>query len=466
MKATLSCSRRLSEVPWLEANSSFADQGCGKGERHNLDRPSSWPTSLGSLLAPELPSCGRGTFFSRHRRRNHHVPRLNPNWFLLHRSSFYYNTTPTPKSPNSNIVNDSKPSPDPAFAPAPASAEIRASEARLHEVAANLPGKSIVVVSNGRAQSASLFAQQRKNSEVTAWFLDSYRCQLAKDQSKSHSVHFVCHSDWPLNEEHADLVCLDIPKGGEAELNRELLQIAYVNLNEGGALVASTDNPKDKWLLEQMQVFDKSIKVRKFKDAVVYYAIKKKPLKKQKDFSSQLAFRDEGNLIQLVTRPGVFAHRQFDNGARQVLDAIEVFPDCNIIDIGCGSGAMSLALAKRDSTANLFAIDSYSRAIDCVRRGIELNELSNVVAELNHDGELGDRAGQFDMAIANPPYYAEFRIAQHFIETGVRALRTGGRLVLVTRMPQWYRDNLGNWLDEVEVFESRRYHLATGITRT
>ena len=161
----------------------------------------------------------------------------------------------------------------------------------------------------------------------------------------------------------------------------------------------------------------------------------------------------------------MFAHRRLDNGARQILDLVEVFPECSVIDIGCGSGPITLALAKRDPSVNLLAIDSYSRAIDCVRRGAELNGLTNVTAELNHDGNLGKRKGQFDMAVANPPYYAEFRIAQHFIETAVRALRVGGRLVLVTQMPKWYRENLGTWLDEVEVFESRRYHIATGITR-
>lgn len=366
-------------------------------------------------------------------------------------------------------VSKSKPKPDPAFLPAEVKVEIRPNEACLLEVAQTLPGKAIVVASNGRAQSAATLATKRPKSTVAAWYLDKYRCELASEfhRDAPENLDVVCHADWPLpvSDPVADLACFDLQKGGEAELNRDLLQTAYHHLAEGGALVTAIDNPKDKWLFEQMQSFDKSVKVRKFKTSVVYYVIKKKPLKKLKDFSCQLAFRDEGNLIQLVTRPGVFAHRQFDNGARQILDVIEVFPECNIIEIGCGSGAMSLALAKRDPTANLFAIDSYSRAIDCIQKGAELNGVSNVVAELNHDGDLGDRAGQFDMAIANPPYYADFRIAQHFIETAVRAMRPGGRLVLVTRKPQWYRDNLGQWLDEVEVFESRRYHIATGIAR-
>ena len=211
--------------------------------------------------------------------------------------------------------------------------KIRPAEARLYEVASRLPGEQIVVVSAGRAQSAAMTSTARAKSTVVAWFLDSYRCQLASEhalaeeaRSAGAKLSYVCNADWPLPEQPADLIMLEQPKTGEAELGRELLQIGWHHLKIGGALVVATDNPKDKWLLEQMQAFDKSIKVRKFDDATVYYAIKQKPLKRLRDFSCELAFRDEGNLLKLVTRPSVFAHRKLDTGARHIMDNVEVFP--------------------------------------------------------------------------------------------------------------------------------------------
>jgi len=351
--------------------------------------------------------------------------------------------------------------------------KIRPAEARLYEVASRLPGEQVVVISAGRAQSAAMMSSERPKSSVIAWYLDSYRCQLASEHALAGEARnagakltHVCSADWPLDGQLADLIMLEQPKTGEAELGRELLQIGWHSLKIGGAFVVATDNPKDKWLLEQLQALDKSIKVRKFDDATVYYAIKQKPIKRLRDFSCQLAFRDEGTLLQLVTRPSVFAHRKLDTGARHIMDNVEVFPDAQLIEIGCGSGAVSMALAIRDASAHVLAIDSNARAIDCLKRGLELNQIQNVVAEVNHDGQLGEREGQFDMALANPPYYADFRIAQHFIETALRALRPGGRLMLVSRKPQWYRDNLGQWLEDCEVFECRRYHIATGLKPT
>jgi len=347
-------------------------------------------------------------------------------------------------------------------APAARKVEIRPSEERLFSVAHSFPGKKVVVISCGRAQIASLLAQGRNEIKVSAWFLDQHHAGLAREELSNTNAEVVCSADWPIEHE-VDLVAISLHKGGESELARDFLQNGYQNLREGGILAVGIDNPKDKWLLGQMQGFDKSVKVRPFKDAVVYYVIKRKPLKKLKDFSCTVAFRDEGNLIQIITRPGVFAHRQFDNGARQILDSVEVFPECSIIEIGCGSGAMSLALAKRDPSANLFAIDSHARAVDCLQKGAQLNGLSNITAEVNHDGELRERTGTFDMALANPPYYSDFKIARHFVETSQRALRHGGRMVLVTRKPQWYRDNLATWFTDCEVFQSRRYHIATGV---
>jgi 16S rRNA (guanine1207-N2)-methyltransferase len=42
-------------------------------------------------------------------------------------------------------------------------------------------------------------------------------------------------------------------------------------------------------------------------------------------------------------------------------------------------------------------------------------------------------AAAFDLALANPPYYAQNAIARLFIEGAHRALASGGRFYLVTK---------------------------------
>lgn len=354
---------------------------------------------------------------------------------------------------------------------------IRPAEQRLLEIGQGLPGNRIVCTSVGRGQAAESLAAQRPEASVTCWFLDGFRAGLAQAQFDANTrAKIVCSSDWPgtdgpcredilereVSEAACELALIPLPLRGEAELTRDMMQAAYANLVMGGHLVVAVDNPKDTWVHDQMKTFDKSVKVRPFDDANVYFVQKQKPIKRVRDFTCELSFKDSDNVIRLVTRPGVFSHRQLDNGARQILDAVDIFPDARILDIGCGSGSIGLALAAREPTARVTSIDSHARAVWCTEQGARMNELSNIVAKLNYDGMIGEPE-QFDMVVANPPYYSDYRIAQQFIETATRSLRREGRLVLVTKQPKWYEENLGRWLKDGEVFQSRRYFIASGV---
>jgi 16S rRNA (guanine1207-N2)-methyltransferase len=327
-------------------------------------------------------------------------------------------------------------------------------------------------ISTGRAQAAEWLARTNVDSHVTVWYLDQFQAYRAlehvalPDPNLPESVglpanlDIACVADLPEKEYH--LALLPMVVSGEVELARDCLQQMYHRLAVGGRLVVSVDNAEDKWVHDQLKGFEKSVKVRKFPDAMVYMIDKSAPLKKVQDFSCELAFRDCDELIRFITRPGVFSHRQLDNGARQLLDAVDVYPGAKLLEIGCGSGSVTLGMAKRDPSAHVHAVDSNARSLDCVRRGIALNDLSNVTLELNHTGVYGE-PGQYDMCLANPPYFGDFRIAEKFLIAAHRSLRKGGRLVLVTKQPRWYQENLERWFVECEVFPSRRYHIASGV---
>ena len=334
-------------------------------------------------------------------------------------------------------------------------------EQRLIEIATSLPGARIGCVSTGRGQVAETLAAERNESTVTAWYLDSYLTSLAVAHAVPQpNLKIVCEADWPCGS--VDLAAIALSCHGEAELTREVIQSAYHALDIGGLMVVGVDNSRDRWLHDLLKTYEKSVKVRPFDDAMVYIIQKSNALKKVKEFSCQLSFIDCDAKIELVTRPGVFSHRELDSGARQLLDAVDIFPEAKVLDIGCGAGSVALGLAARDPSATVHAIDSNSRAIDCTRRGVKLNGFENLQVELNHSGNYGEE-NSFDMAMANPPYFADFRIAQHFIDLAHRSLRPGGRLVLVTKQPKWYEENLPINFNDVEVFESKRYFIASGI---
>ena len=169
-----------------------------------------------------------------------------------------------------------------------------------------------------------------------------------------------------------------------------------------------------------------------------------------------------GGLLQAVSRPGVFSHRRLDAGARQLIDAAEVAPGMRVLDIGCGAGTVALALAARDSTVAVHAVDGNARAVECTLAGAALNGLTNVTAELSCDG-IYSGAGEYDLAVANPPYYADNRIAELFVNAAHRSLRPGGRLLVVAKRADWYAATMPESWDQVEHCQSKNYAIISGL---
>ncbi len=337
-------------------------------------------------------------------------------------------------------------------------------EARALEIAAQAPGERVLCTTLGRAQAARALARARPSASVCAWFFDEHHQRLAAAHTGDDvpNLTLACSADPPPGE--VDLAVVPLSRHGEAELSRDLLQSTCRRLAIGGTLVAAVDNPDDRWLHGALsQWFDK-ITVQKHPDATTYWARKTREPRKWTNFRCEFAFRDQGTLVHAVSRPGVFSHRRIDPGARQLLAAAGVERGERVLDIGCGSGVVGLALAMRDPTVSVHAVDSHARAVECMLAGAALNELTNVTAELNSTGEYGTPAS-FDLALANPPYYANFRIAGLFLRAAHRSLKVGGRVIVATKQPGWYQEAMPVDWTVVACRPSKRYHIVEAMRR-
>ncbi len=337
------------------------------------------------------------------------------------------------------------------------------------ELAAPLGGATILCASLGRGQAAAALAADRPTAQVTLWFLDLYRLQLAQTQLPSlPTLSLVCSSDFP--DQPFDLIVLPLSHRGEAELARDLIQTAFERLVIGGHLVVTVDHPRDKWVHEQLRALGCKVTVASGAQAAGYVICKRSEPKRLRSLQASFTFRDGDHVLQAVSRPGVFAHRRLDPGARQLIDAMD-WPSATatandtplqILEIGCGSGTISAAIAARAARAQiavqLHAIDSCARAVQCTGLTAAANGLSGITAVLDCDGR-SITPGGYQLAIANPPYYADFRIARLFINIARQALAAGGTLYLVTKHPDWYHQNLFPGWRDTEIWPQGQYHI-------
>lgn len=341
---------------------------------------------------------------------------------------------------------------------------IRPSEKLLIEILPDLSAERVLCTSLGRAQFARQYAERFPDSQVTCLFVDINQTRRAETASDGppENLKIVCAADPP--EENCDLAAMPFTQGGEAELTRDLMQSAHERLLIGGRLVVAIDNPKDTWLNEEMhKLFDKVTK-RAGQGGIVYIGTKRDPLKKPKNFRAEFKFRDGERLISVVTRPGVFSHRRLDLGARALMEAMQISAGNRVLDLGCGAGVLSLAAALRAPDVRVLAIDSNARAIECTEQSAALNSIDSITAKLNASAKV-DEEETFDVVLANPPYYSNYRIAEIFLKGARRALKPGGVVWLVAKSIEWYEEHMPRQFANVTVETLRDYSVIRGTKR-
>ena len=352
--------------------------------------------------------------------------------------------------------------------PIPHSFYIRPQEKLLIDVISELKGTRVICNSAGRAQFAAAFAELNPEATVDCWFLDVFHqtqteFRLTEANPPLPNLKLVCQPDLPDGD--ADLVVFAFKKGGEAELTRDLLQQGHMRLVEGGRMVVSTDHDDDQWLHSELrEMFPKVTRRPIKKQGTVYLATKVKPLKKIRNFDCEFAFRDRGRLIAAFSRPGIFSHRHIDPGARALINTMEPRPGMKVLDVGSGAGTVSLAAAFSAENAFVHAVDSNARAIQCLQRGIEKNQATGINVVLDAEG-ASPPPNHFDLALANPPYFSNYAIADLFLETGHIALKPKGKILVVTKTPNWFLERMPLWYSDVQVAEVNDYWIVSGRKR-
>ena len=364
-----------------------------------------------------------------------------------------------------------------------------------------LRGQSALVLLVSGTAIASEIVQRLPNWTVTFWtpehfFFSALTNRLKDHRSAGHlpgTIHAEaspesgkylwtnghstvrCSADPP--EESCDAVILPTASGGSSELTQELLQAAWQRLSDNGRLLATTDNARDHWLHQQLQGYNKKITARREAEGCLYRLNKRQPLRKLRKFVGDTAFRFGDRLVRLSTRPGVFNHRAVDGGARALIKSLvtdlesgELLPQTppdvqpKIAELGCGSGAMSLACAAACPQAHVLAIDSHARAVECTQQNARQNELSNVSVLLSSDAEIPD-PGTWDLVVANPPYFSDFRISELFLKAAKKALRAGGAIRIVTKLTDVHRNRMSELFNEVRVRRFGHYDVIDAIRR-
>ncbi len=156
-----------------------------------------------------------------------------------------------------------------------------------------------------------------------------------------------------------------------------------------------------------------------------YSKYQKSPLKLRKIN----AFLRNNNL-EFYTGSGIFSPDKVDFGSKLLIESCIIKPNWDILDLGCGYGAIGIAIQKDFPRTRVVMTDINKRAVKLALKNINLN---NIKAEVKQ-GDLFEKIKEkFDTILVNPPQKAGKEICFSMIEQSFDYLKDGGLLQLVAR---------------------------------
>lgn len=141
-----------------------------------------------------------------------------------------------------------------------------------------------------------------------------------------------------------------------------------------------------------------------------------------------------------VTHPGMFSFDKVDKGSRLLVEHLPKDIKGKVADFGAGWGYLSARMIQTcPYIRRLDLYEAEAMALDCARRNVASNredlEITFNWADVTASGMPAKR---YDFIVMNPPFHAEkaqqASLGQEFIKAAARALKPGGRLVMVANL--------------------------------
>lgn len=286
--------------------------------------------------------------------------------------------------------------------------------------------------------------------EVVCHYDDAWAAGLARETMKEYDpeIELVLSPDPPAGP--WNYIVMPLERRGIADLVRERIRLAAAEyLAPQGKLITSSDTKDDRFIRDEVKKAFGALHMApedRRRGAVAYVA--KKPAKQLRAAPhswTTFTVREDGQTLSFESRLGIFCHDRLDPGTHAMLSLAEVGDAKRILDLGCGSGVVGIVAALRSPEARVTFLDSNARAIEAAQRNATTHGLADraeaFLLTADPAGAVADLP-KFDLVLTNPPYYGNWRIAEMFLDTARKCLKPGGKLIVVTKSLEWYKEQL------------------------
>jgi 16S rRNA (guanine1207-N2)-methyltransferase len=272
------------------------------------------------------------------------------------------------------------------------------------------------------------------------------------------SAEIVTKPDlWDL-EPRFNTVIFPASSQADRELKIDIIEQSYHILQPGGVLLSLSEYERDnqfaKW---HKKVFGKCGETPASDEGMAFWSARTEDQKRRRHEVKVHAKVGDGPSMEFISRPGTFSYGRFDSGSRAMAEVADVREGDHVLDLGCGNGAIGCLMStKAGPKGRVTFIDSNLRALALA----EMNAVANLVPNPRYIGATrlqGLGMNEFDVILANPPYYAKSEITRLFVEGSRDMLKPGGRYYIVTKMPTAVVPMIFETFGDCSVIENRGY---------
>jgi 16S rRNA G1207 methylase RsmC len=157
-----------------------------------------------------------------------------------------------------------------------------------------------------------------------------------------------------------------------------------------------------------------------------------------------------GRRFEFLTSSSVFSKKKIDLGTHVLIEAMVLPQTGDILDIGCGYGAVGITAAALNPDLHVVLTDVNMRAVRLSKQNVQTNRVRNAEVRYGHLYEPVE-AMRFNCVLSNPPVSAGMETVKAIIEGAAKVLATDGTLQMVIRskigsktLPELFEATFGN----------------------
>ena len=141
-----------------------------------------------------------------------------------------------------------------------------------------------------------------------------------------------------------------------------------------------------------------------------------------------------GHALRFHTDSGVFSRTELDKGSAALLAKLPDNITGDVLDMGCGYGAIGISLKKHNPSCTLTMADINERAVALAKKNAEVNGIDAEI--LQGDGFAPVINRVFDLIVCNPPIRAGKHTIYQMFSNAANATAEQGAFILVIRKQQ------------------------------